>query len=91
MAVEPAPALPGQEITVSGRGGLIQDSCGGVNESARAFQLYLDEALKPVADLVCYVNHCEVKLTLAASTTAGTHCLSTQAGACEFEFEVGAP
>ncbi len=84
--IKPTPVLPGSEITIAGRGGYIQDSCGGYNESARSFKLYLDK--EPVDDLVCYVNHCEVKIKLADSITLGEHCLSTQISTCEFRFQV---
>ncbi len=85
--IQPTPVLPGSEITITGRGGYIQDSCGFFNESARSFKLYLDE--EPVGDLVCYVNHCETKINLADSITLEEHCLSTQMGICEFRFRVG--
>jgi hypothetical protein len=87
-AVQPSPALPGSEITVTGRGGYIQDSCGGVNESARAFPLYLDNEL--AGELLCYVDHCETRIMLAASISLQEHCLSTQVDKCEFRFRVGA-
>ncbi len=85
--IQPSPVLPGSEITVMGRGGYIQDSCGGYNESARSFKLYLDD--EPVGDLQCYVNHCETKIKLAGSITLAEHCLSTQLHICEFRFQVG--
>ena len=84
--VQPSPALPGSEITITGTGGHIQDSCGGFNESARSFRLYLDKEL--VGDLVCYANRCETKIKLASSIPAGVHCLSTQEELCEFQFRV---
>ncbi len=85
--IQPSPVLPGSEITVMGRGGYIQDSCGGFNESARSFKLYLDN--EPVGDFQCYVNHCETKIKLAGSITLAEHCLSTQPHVCEFRFQVG--
>ncbi len=85
--IQATPVLPGSEITITGRGGYIQDSCGGFNESARSFKLYLDD--EPVGDLQCYVNHCETKIKLAGSITLAEHCLSTQQGTCEFRFQVG--
>jgi len=84
--LQPSQALPGSEITIIGKGGYIQDSCGGFNESARTFKLYLDN--ESVGDLLCYVNHCEVKIELADTIASGLHCLSTQKDFCEFEFQV---
>ncbi len=85
--IQPSPVRPGSEITITGRGGYIQDSCGGYNESARSFNLYLDD--EPVGDFQCYVNHCETKIKLASSITLAEHCLSTRLHICEFRFEVG--
>lgn len=85
--VQPSPVLPGSEITIMGTGGYIEDSCGGINESARAFKLYLDDEL--VGDFLCYINRCETKITLADSIVAKSHCLSTQKGVCEFQLQVG--
>ena len=85
--VQPSPALPGSEITIIGTGGYIQDSCGGINESARSYKLYLDDEL--VGDLLCYVNRCETIITLAGSIASKSHCLSTQKGVCEFQLQVG--
>jgi hypothetical protein len=84
--IQPSPALPGNEITITGRGGYIQDSCGGFNESARSFKLYLDDEL--AGDLQCYVNHCEAKIKLLDTIPLEEHCLSTQIGVCEFRFRV---
>jgi plastocyanin len=84
--VQPAQPSAGSEITVTGSGGFVQDSCGGVNESARSFTLYLDR--EPVGDFICYVNHCELKFRLPDPLTEGSHCLSTQKDVCEFEFSV---
>ncbi len=84
--IQPSPVQAGSEITVTGRGGYIQDSCGGFNESARSFKLYLDD--EPVGDLQCYVNHCETKIKLSGSITVAEHCLSTRPHICEFRFQV---
>ena len=84
--VQPPLAVPGDEITVIGTGGYMQDSCGGFNEPARTFKLYLDN--ESVGDLLCYVNHCEAKIILADTIALGLHCLSTQKDSCEFEFQV---
>ncbi len=82
--IQPAQPFAGNEMTVTGNGGFFQDSCGGVNESARTFTLYLDQ--EPVGDFACYVNHCELQFRLPDTLTAGAHCLSTQKDACEYEF-----
>jgi hypothetical protein len=86
MEIQPADPIAGDEIHVSGSGGYIQDTCGGYTEGAREFRLYLDH--EPVGDLTCYVNRCEGKLTLPSTLIAGPHCLSPDAGTCEFEFQV---
>lgn len=84
--IQPAQPSVGSEVTIMGSGGYIKDSCGGVNESARSFTLYLDA--EPAGDFVCYVNHCELKLRLPDTLREGIHCLSTQKDACEHEFQV---
>jgi hypothetical protein len=84
--IQPSPITAGSEITITGTGGYIQDSCGGINESARSFKLYLDKEL--VGDLLCYVNHCETKINVAETISSGSHCLSTQKDICEFQFQV---
>lgn len=86
IEIQPAQPLAGGELTVIGSGGYAQDSCGGVNESARSFPLYLDGEV--VADFHCYVNHCEAKVELLSTLEAGRHCLSMQEDVCEFEFAV---
>ncbi len=85
----PTQGAPGSEIRVVGSGGYIRDTCGAYNESSRKFQLYLDKEL--AGELVCYVNHCEGKLTLSNATPLGSHCFSAQKDKCEFEFQVAAP
>ncbi len=84
--IQPAQPLAGGEMAVIGSGGYVQDSCGGVNEFARSFSLYLDG--DAVADLQCYVNHCQAKVELLSTLEAGRHCLSMQDDVCEFEFLV---
>lgn len=84
--IQPPQPLAGGEMTVMATGGYIQDSCGGVNESARSFPLFLDG--EDVGNLICYINHCETKVELFGTLTLGTHCLSIQKDACEFEFQV---
>ncbi len=84
--VQPSPIRPGSQITITGTGGYIQDSCGGYNESARTFNLFLDNEL--VSDLLCYVNQCKLTIYLADMITTGSHCLSTQKDICEYKFQV---
>jgi hypothetical protein len=86
MEIQPAEPNAGSEIKVIGSGGYIQDTCGGYIEGAREFKLYVDQEL--VGDLSCYVNRCEGKLTLPNTLTVGQHCLSVEAGTCEFDFQV---
>jgi hypothetical protein len=87
--IQPAQPSARSEITVLGSGGFIQDSCGGINESARSFTLYLDA--EPTGDFMCYVNHCELKFQLADALADGSHCLSVQKDVCEFQFSVSTP
>ena len=84
MEIQPAEPEAGSEIKVIGSGGYIRDSCGGYIEGARSFKLHLDN--ETIGDLVCYVNRCEGKLTLPGTLAVGAHCLSVEAGTCEFEF-----
>ena len=84
--IQPSQIMPGSEITITGTGGYIQDSCGRFNESARRFNLYLDN--ESVGDLECYANRCEIKIVLTDTIVLGLHCLSTQKDICEFEFQV---
>lgn len=84
--------MPGNDITASGSGGFIQDSCGGYLEGSRVFTIYLDG--EPAGSFLCYINHCEGKITLPDSTSMGKHCLAAgvetagERGACPFEFQV---
>ncbi len=84
--VQPPEIRAGTTVTVSARGGYFRDNCGGFNESARLYKLYFDD--EPIADLSCYVNHCEAKFVLPASVTAGRHCLGLQKGSCQTEVDV---
>ena len=84
--IQPSQPSAGSEITVIGSGGFVQDSCGGVDESARSFTLYLDN--ESAGDFMCYVNHCELKFRLPDDLTNGDHCLSTQKEVCQFQFAV---
>jgi hypothetical protein len=84
--IRPETVRPGGEVTVIAWGGHFQDNCGGYNESARSYQVYMDD--EPVADLLCYVNHCEGKFMLPKDTTAGVHCMGVQKGTCQVKIEV---
>ncbi len=84
--VQPARITPGSKIKVIGRGGYLQDSCGGYNESSRNFKLYIDQ--QPTADLNCYVNRCEVETELAPALAPGTHCLSVEKDGCEYKLQI---
>jgi hypothetical protein len=84
--IRPTEIAPGSEVTVSGSGGYFRDSCGGTNEGARAYKIYLDN--EPIADLLCYINHCEGKFVLADSIAIGPHCVGVQKGTCQIELQV---
>lgn len=84
--VQPAQITPGAEIALVASGGYIKDSCGGYNESARTYSVYLDD--EPAGELQCYVNHCEGKFRLPERTGVGRHCLGVQKGTCQMELEV---
>ena len=83
--IQPAQPGPGEEITVIGSGGYLQDTCGGFSEGSRDFTLYLDQ--EPAGSLSCYVNRCEGKLVLPAALSTGKHCLSVEPDRCTFEFQ----
>ncbi len=84
--IQPAVLTPGTEVTVSASGGYLRDQCGGYDESARAYKIYLDD--EPVANLSCYVDHCEAKFMLPEGLAAGPHCMGVQKGTCQLEVQV---
>lgn len=84
--VRPTQITPGTEMTVIATGGYLRDTCGGYNESAQLYKIYVDD--KPIADLSCYVNHCESRFALPDSTTVGPHCMGVLKGTCQLRFEV---
>jgi hypothetical protein len=84
--IQPAEPNPGVVVKVIGSGGYIQDSCGGYNESARTFPVYLDH--EPAFDLTCYVNHREGKGTLNVAISPGSHCFSITREDCDYKFQV---
>ena len=82
----PAEIKAGSEVMVTASGGYLKDNCGAIFEGARAYKLYFDD--EPIADLSCYVNHCEGKFVLPANVAAGRHCLGVQKGSCQLEVDV---
>ena len=88
LEIQPVVIKPGSEVKISGSGGYIKDSCGGYVEGSQVFKLYLDD--EPMAELSCYVNHCEGKLVLPENIAVGSHCLGVQKGSCQMELEVTA-
>ena len=86
--VQPDEIKPRSVVTVIASGGFFQDNCGAYDESARLYKIYLDD--EPIADLSCYVNHCEGKFVLPENTTAGVHCMGVQKGTCQVKFDVAA-
>jgi hypothetical protein len=83
---QPILIAPEEQLMVLGTGGYIRDSCGGYNESARAFPLYLDG--QPIGSLGCYVNLCEGRFIIPPGTQPGPHCVSTEPGRCDLEIQV---
>jgi hypothetical protein len=86
VETEPTQITPGTELRVMGTGGYLLNSCGGFNESARNFPLYLDD--QRVGELGCYINYCGGRFTLPGKTQPGAHCISTEVGRCELEIQV---
>ncbi len=84
--VQPATITPGSEIMLSGSGGYFKDSCGGYNESARLYQVYLDN--EPAGELQCYAGLCQAKFKLPERAGPGRHCLGVQKGTCQMELVV---
>lgn len=82
--VVPNPVIAGGEFKLTGQGGFVTD-CSGWDESARAFDIYLDD--KPFGSIICYVNYCQGNFILPPDTPPGTHCLSLEPGACALEFQ----
>jgi hypothetical protein len=84
--IEPNLVSPGEQFKLVSSGGYLRDSCGGINESVRSFDVYLDD--QPIGEIMCYVNHCEGDFILPPDTQAGTHCISTRPGVCDLEIQV---
>jgi hypothetical protein len=85
--IQPEEIRPGSVVTVSASGGYLRDNCGGYIEGSRTYKVYVDN--EPVADLACYVNHCEGKFTVPKDMAAGLHCMGVQKGVCQLELVVG--
>jgi hypothetical protein len=88
LEIRPAEIKPGSEVTVIASGGFIKDTCGGYVEEARTYKIYMDN--EPIADLSCYINHCEGKFVLSESIAVGSHCMGVQKGTCQLEMQVAA-
>ena len=86
--IRPATIKPGTEVSVVASGGYLRDNCGVFIEGSRVYKLYFDD--EPIADLACYINHCEGKFTLPLSVSAGRHCMGVQKGSCQTEVDVQA-
>lgn len=84
--VQPTPVQSGTEIKLMGFGGFLKDNCGGYNESARSFPLYLDHDL--IGEVSCYVNRCQATVTIPPQTPPGTYCFSTVPAQCDVEVTV---
>lgn len=90
--IQPTQPLPGNEVTVIGSGGYIQDTCGGYIEGAREFMLFLDSEI--VGNFSCYVNRCEASIVLPDNIAIGPHCLAAEEftaskpDGCPYEFQV---
>ena len=76
--LQPAQALPGEQVRVMGSGGYLVDSQGGYHESYRTFALYFDG--QEVSVVGCYVNWCEGELIVPTSALSGAHQISTEGG-----------
>lgn len=83
---KPQRVARGELIKVMGVGGYLRDSCGGINESARTFPVYLDNL--QIGSITCYVNRCEGAFQLADGTSPGSHCLSVEVSQCTIEIQM---
>jgi hypothetical protein len=86
MRVEPNEVTRGSEFKLTGQGGYVHNTCGAYIESARSFEIYLDNYL--VGEVVCYINYCEGRVMLPLDSELGSHCLSAQPGNCDLEILV---
>jgi hypothetical protein len=79
--IQPAEVAPGDKVKITAMGGYLywNNECGTRwDESARTFQLYLDDT--PVSSILCYVNYCEADLTVPGDVPSGTHAISVEGG-----------
>jgi hypothetical protein len=79
--IQPAQVTPGDKVEINAMGGYLywNNECGTRwDESARTFQLYLDDT--PVSSILCYVNYCEADLTVPGDVPSGTHTISVEGG-----------
>lgn len=83
---QPTTVKAGDEISLIGRGGYRQDTCGGYDESARSFPLYFGDAV--VGTLSCYVGSCQATFTVPPNTQPGAYCLTAVAGQCDIQVNV---
>jgi hypothetical protein len=74
--LEPAEAAPGDTVKVSATGGYLEMGDGGYNESARSFDLLLDEEV--IGELSCYAGMCFAEFVVPDSVGAGEHLVSTE-------------
>jgi hypothetical protein len=76
--LQPAEAVPGQDITIRGTGGYLRGADGSYNESARSFRLTLDG--EPLGRITCYANLCAGSFQVWPTLTAGTYAIATEGG-----------
>ncbi|XSG77311.1 hypothetical protein ACP8Y2_09915 [Herpetosiphon llansteffanensis] len=77
-SLNPTSVAPGGSVQVVGSGGYIRCSGGLYNESARSFDLMLDDAV--VAQLGCYANRCQTTFVVPTTTNPGSYQVSTVGG-----------
>ena len=80
-AVDPAPAIIGEKLTIVGIGGYQQfetEAGIGYDESFRTFQLFLDG--EEFGEIGCTVNRCEGEIIIPAELESGEYELSVEGG-----------
>ena len=77
VAVEPASVAPAETVTVQASGGYVALP-GGYDESARNFDLMLDDVV--IGELACYVNACFAEITIPEDASAGEHTFTAEGG-----------
>ena len=78
--IEPAEAVPGEEVEVIGHGGYVRIGTSGYDESSRSFALYFDGS--SVGGVGCYVVSCRGGFTVPRDASLGDHQLCVQGGSC---------